>query len=61
MILGEPGVGKTALVEGLAAKLELEPDTVPKRLRNFQIVNLQMNTLVREPCSGACSKTASRM
>jgi ATP-dependent Clp protease ATP-binding subunit ClpA len=46
MILGEPGVGKTALVEGLAAKLELAPDTVPKRLRNFQVVNLQMNTLV---------------
>ncbi|NWF56456.1 MAG: ATP-dependent Clp protease ATP-binding subunit [Syntrophaceae bacterium] len=46
MILGEPGVGKTALVEGLAAKLELSPEAVPKRLRNFQIVNLQMNTLV---------------
>ncbi len=46
MILGEPGVGKTALVEGLAQRLELAPDTVPKRLRSFQIVNLQMNTLV---------------
>jgi ATP-dependent Clp protease ATP-binding subunit ClpC len=46
MILGEPGVGKTALVEGLATKLEMFPDGVPKRLRNFQIVNLQMNTLV---------------
>jgi ATP-dependent Clp protease ATP-binding subunit ClpA len=46
MILGEPGVGKTALVEGLANKLELSPGSVPKRLRNYQIVNLQMNTLV---------------
>ena len=46
MILGEPGVGKTALVEGLAAKLEVSPESVPKRLRNSQIVNLQMNTLV---------------
>jgi ATP-dependent Clp protease ATP-binding subunit ClpA len=46
MILGEPGVGKTALAEGLATKLELHPESVPKRLRNFQIVNLQMNTLV---------------
>jgi ATP-dependent Clp protease ATP-binding subunit ClpA len=46
MILGEPGVGKTALVEGLAAKLELSPESIPKRLRNSQIVNLQMNTLV---------------
>jgi ATP-dependent Clp protease ATP-binding subunit ClpA len=46
MILGEPGVGKTALVEGLAMRLELSPGTIPKRLRNYQIVNLQMNTLV---------------
>jgi ATP-dependent Clp protease ATP-binding subunit ClpC len=46
MILGEPGVGKTALVEGLAQRLELAPESVPRRLRNFQIVNLQMNTLV---------------
>jgi ATP-dependent Clp protease ATP-binding subunit ClpA len=46
MLLGEPGVGKTAIVEGLARRLELEPDTVPVRLRDCQIVNLQMNTLV---------------
>ncbi len=46
MILGDPGVGKTAVVEGLAIKLETEPESVPKRLRNYQIVNLQMNTLV---------------
>jgi ATP-dependent Clp protease ATP-binding subunit ClpC len=46
MILGEPGVGKTAVVEGLASKLEKEPQSVPKRLRNCQIINLQMNTLV---------------
>lgn len=46
MILGEPGVGKTALVEGLATRLEMQPQRVPKRLQNFQIVNLQMNTLV---------------
>ncbi len=46
MILGDPGVGKTAVVEGLAIKLEMEPESVPKRLRNYQIVNLQMNTLV---------------
>ena len=46
MIIGEPGVGKTALVEGLASKLELEPESVPVRLRDRQIVNLQMNTIV---------------
>ncbi|MFQ5329548.1 MAG: AAA family ATPase [Thermodesulfobacteriota bacterium] len=46
MIVGEPGVGKTAVVEGLARRIELEPHTVPKRLREKQIVNLQMNSIV---------------
>ncbi len=46
MITGEPGVGKTALVEGLARRIELEPERVPKRLRGKQIVNLQMNSIV---------------
>src|SRR3989337_943651 len=46
MIVGEPGVGKTAVVEGLARKIELEPNAVPKRLRGKQIVNLQMNSVV---------------
>ncbi|MBE7416043.1 MAG: ATP-dependent Clp protease ATP-binding subunit [Deltaproteobacteria bacterium] len=46
MIIGEPGVGKTAVVEGLARRIELEPKRVPKRLRDKQIVNLQMNSVV---------------
>ncbi len=46
MLLGEPGVGKTAVAEGLARRIELEPETVPKRLRGKQIVNLQMNSIV---------------
>ena len=46
MLLGEPGVGKTAIVEGLARQLELEPHTVPPRLRDCQIVALQMNAVV---------------
>ena len=46
MLLGEPGVGKTAIVEGLARRIEFEPDTVPVRLRDCQVVNLQMNTMV---------------
>ncbi|MBI1912090.1 MAG: ATP-dependent Clp protease ATP-binding subunit [Deltaproteobacteria bacterium] len=46
MIVGEPGVGKTAAVEGLARRIELEPKRVPKRLRDKQIVNLQMNSVV---------------
>ena len=46
MVVGEPGVGKTAVVEGLARRLELEPYTVPRRLRDKQVVNLQMNSIV---------------
>jgi ATP-dependent Clp protease ATP-binding subunit ClpA len=46
MIVGEPGVGKTAVAEGLARRIELDPDSVPKRLKEKQIVNLQMNSVV---------------
>ncbi len=46
IIVGEPGVGKTAVVEGLVRKIELEPYNVPPRLRNKIIVNLQMNSFV---------------
>lgn len=46
MLLGEPGVGKTAIVDGLARRLVFEPETLPVRLRDCQIVSLQMNTLV---------------
>ncbi len=46
MLIGEPGVGKTAIVEGLARRIEFEPETVPVRLRDCQVVNLQMNTMV---------------
>ncbi|HEY7500264.1 MAG TPA: ATP-dependent Clp protease ATP-binding subunit [Vicinamibacterales bacterium] len=46
LLLGEPGVGKTAIAEGLARRLEFEPDKVPVRLRDCQVVNLQMNTMV---------------
>ena len=46
MLVGEPGVGKTAIVEGLARRIEFEPETVPVRLRDCQLVNLQMNTMV---------------
>ena len=46
MLVGEPGVGKTAIAEGLARRIEFDPDSVPVRLRDCQIVNLQMNTMV---------------
>lgn len=46
ILLGEAGVGKTALAEGLARRIEFRPESLPVRLRNKQIVNLQMNALV---------------
>jgi ATP-dependent Clp protease ATP-binding subunit ClpC len=46
MLVGEPGVGKTAIAEGLARRIEFEPDTIPVRLRDCQIINLHMNSLV---------------
>ena len=46
MLIGEPGVGKTAIAEGLARRIELEPETIPVRLRDAQIVSLEMNALV---------------
>ncbi len=46
MLVGEPGVGKTAVVEGLARMVELEPLSVPARLRNCHFVQLQMAGIV---------------
>ncbi len=46
MLVGEAGVGKTAIVEGLARLIELEPERIPQRLQDKQVVNLQMNTIV---------------
>src|SRR5215471_6729365 len=46
MLVGEPGVGKTAVVEGLARLIELEPQKIPARLRNSHVVQLQMGGIV---------------
>jgi ATP-dependent Clp protease ATP-binding subunit ClpA len=46
LLLGEPGVGETAIAEGIARRIEFDPEKVPVRLRDCQIVNLQMNTMV---------------
>src|SRR5687767_6142292 len=46
MLVGEPGVGKTAVIEGLARLVELEPEKVPMRLRGSHIVQLQMGGIV---------------
>jgi ATP-dependent Clp protease ATP-binding subunit ClpB len=44
MLLGEPGVGKTAIVEGLAQRI-VQGD-VPEQLKEKQIVSLDMGLLI---------------
>jgi ATP-dependent Clp protease ATP-binding subunit ClpC len=44
VLLGEPGVGKTAIVEGLAARID--SGEVPELLRNKQIYTLDLAALV---------------
>lgn len=44
LLLGDPGVGKTAVVEGVASRL-LQPDA-PARLKGLRLVELSMGSLV---------------
>src|SRR5437879_6048370 len=44
VLIGDPGVGKTAIVEGLAARIER--GDVPEGLKNKRIVALDMGALV---------------
>ena len=46
MLLGEPGVGKSAVAEGLAQRLEFEGHMMPDRLRGCQILQLHLNMLI---------------
>ena len=44
VLIGEPGVGKTAIVEGLASRIER--GDVPEGLKNKRIVALDMGSLI---------------
>ncbi len=44
VLIGEPGVGKTAIVEGLAQKII--QNEVPETLKNKRVVTMDMGTLV---------------
>ena len=46
MLLGEPGVGKSAVAEGLAQRLEFEGHLMPDRLRGCQVLQLHLNMLI---------------
>jgi len=44
VLIGEPGVGKTAIVEGLAQRIV--KDDVPDQLRNKRLVSLNLGSMV---------------
>jgi len=44
VIMGEPGVGKTAIVEGLA--LKIASDDIPDFLRNKRLISLELGNVV---------------
>ena len=44
VLIGEPGVGKTAVVEGLAQRIV--SGDVPEGLRDMKVVSLDMGALV---------------
>lgn len=46
LLLGDPGVGKTAIAEGLARQIVDDPDSVPKELRNARIYALDAAALM---------------
>jgi len=46
ILIGEPGVGKTAIAEGLAYLLVYKPESVPEVLRDCKIMSLDMNALI---------------
>lgn len=43
-LIGEPGVGKTAIIEGLAIKIS--QNKVPQKLKNKQIVELNLSSIL---------------
>lgn len=43
-LVGEPGVGKTAVVEGLAQKIASE--TIPELLKNKRVVSLDLSSMI---------------
>ena len=44
VLIGEPGVGKTAIIEGLA--LRIINDDVPESLKNKTIISLDLGLII---------------
>ena len=56
VLIGEPGVGKTAIVEGLATRM-VKGD-VPESLKDKKLMVLDLGALVAGPSSAASSRSA---
>ena len=59
VLIGEPGVGKTAIAEGLA--LRIVRGDVPNNLKDRQLFSLDMGALIAAQNSAANSRSASRL
>ena len=58
LLIGEPGVGKTALAEGLA--LRIHEGKVPRPLKNAKVYALDMTAVLAGTATAATSRSASR-
>ena len=57
-LIGEPGVGKTAIAEGLARKIAA--GDVPENLLDKKLLSLDLTGMVLAPSTAASLKSASR-
>jgi ATP-dependent Clp protease ATP-binding subunit ClpB len=58
VLIGEPGVGKTAIVEGLARRI-VEGD-VPEGLKNKRIIGIDLGAMVAGASTAASSRNVSK-
>jgi ATP-dependent Clp protease ATP-binding subunit ClpC len=47
-LIGDPGVGKTAIAEGLASLIAEDSDIVPRRLKNKRVLSLNVGLLLAD-------------